>query len=61
VISRSCEAAQGDIALCGTSIFFSSATPTFSAGLLARGYSEAEVKGLIGGNWLSFMERHDAA
>jgi membrane dipeptidase len=37
------------------------AWPRISAGLLARGYSEAEVKGLIGGNWLSFMERHDAA
>ena len=35
--------------------------PHITAGLLARDYSEAEVKGLIGGNWMSFMERHDAA
>lgn len=32
-----------------------------TAGLLARGFSEPEVAGLIGGNWLSFMDRHDAA
>ena len=32
-----------------------------TAGLLARGFSEDEVRGLIGGNWLAFMERHDAA
>ncbi|WP_315835323.1 dipeptidase [Bradyrhizobium prioriisuperbiae] len=35
--------------------------PRITAGLLARGYSEAEVAGLIGNNWLSFMQRHDAA
>jgi membrane dipeptidase len=32
-----------------------------TAGLVARGFSEPEVAGLIGGNWLSFMDRHDAA
>lgn len=32
-----------------------------TAGLLARGFSQQEVAGLIGGNWLSFMDRHDAA
>lgn len=32
-----------------------------TAGLLARGFAEAEVRGLIGGNWLDFMARHDAA
>ena len=32
-----------------------------TAGLLSRGFTENEVRGLIGGNWLAFMERHDAA
>ncbi|MBS0220783.1 MAG: membrane dipeptidase [Proteobacteria bacterium] len=31
--------------------------PHITAGLFERGFSEAEVAGLIGGNWLSYMRR----
>lgn len=31
--------------------------PNITAGLLAAGYSETEVRGYIGGNWLRFLDR----
>lgn len=33
------------------------AWPRITAGLMAYGFSDNEVRGLIGGNWLSFMRR----
>ncbi|WP_144389538.1 membrane dipeptidase [Pigmentiphaga sp. NML080357] len=35
--------------------------PRITAALLHAGFSEETVRGLIGGNWLRFMDRHATA
>lgn len=31
--------------------------PNFSKGLVARGYSDQEIKGILGANWVSLFKR----